>query len=147
MVDVELVSFKIAKLKMNNDITEDGMLQVENSVESNVKYEDDNKMAVMVLNVKVEHRRHPDVFGIELKLQGTFRVDSVNDIVSKREAHVKCYDVLFPYVEQIMTYLAINSGLHGFALEKSSMSPEKVNYGSEAKDGTCGKIIEIRLDV
>lgn len=56
MVAVELVSYKIAKLNMVNNISDSGILQLENAVSFDVKYKQDNRMAVAVLTEYVKHR-------------------------------------------------------------------------------------------
>lgn len=147
MADVGLVSYKIAELNMVNNISASETLQLENAMGIDVKYERDNSVAVAVLTVKVRHRQNPGIFCIALELQGIFRLDGINNAVSKKEAHIECYDALFPYVDQIMTYLAVNSGMSCFRLQKISLNPETINFGPKPNNVSSEKIIELKFDV
>lgn len=145
MVDVELVSYKISKLKMNNDIPENGTVELENIVGFDMIYEQDGCIAV--LNVQIRHRQHPGIFAIELELQGLFNTNGICDADTEREAHIRCYDEMFPYANQIMTYLAINSGMQGFVLKKIPIQFASINFGTKPDSMDGGKIIKLWSDV
>ncbi|HBI61378.1 MAG TPA: hypothetical protein DDY31_09230 [Lachnospiraceae bacterium] len=147
MSNVELVSYKIVKLRVNNNIPESAMLELESMVGFNVKYESNNGAAVAVLTVSVNHRNDPDLLCIELEIQGGFSMNGINDMDSKKEAHVKCYDELFPCANQIMTYLAINSGMQGFMLKKPPMEFANVNFGIRPDGMDSGKVIKLWSDI
>ena len=95
-VIAELLSYKINRLTMMNNITDSGMVQLENVMDFDVKYRHDC-LAVAVLTEYVRHRLDPDLFWFELELQGLFRLDGIDNADDKREVHVKCYDDLFPH--------------------------------------------------
>ena len=58
-------------------------------------------------------------------------------------AHVKCYDELFPYANQIMTYLAINTGMQGFSMKKTPIEFADVNFGTKPENSMdSGKVIK-----
>lgn len=147
MSNVELVSYKIVKLRVNNNIPESAMLELESMVGFNVKYEPDNRVAVAVLTASVNHRNGPGLFCIELEIQGGFSMNGINNMDSKKEAHLKCYDELFPYASQIMTYLAINSGIQGFMLKKPPIEFADVNFGSGPDSMDSGKVIKLWSDI
>lgn len=127
---------------MANNLSAGGVIQLDNTMELDVEYEPDGESVEAVLTVCVRHRKHPNQFYIELDLQGIFRLDGINGAASKKETHIRCYDTLFPFASQIMTYLATNSGMQGFMLQKMEMEPETVNFGAKPND----KIIEFRDD-
>lgn len=147
MSNVGLVSYKIVKLRMNNNILGNGTVELENLVGFDVKYEPDNGAAVAILTVSVNHRYNPDFFCIELELQGKFELRGIESIELKKMAHIKCYDELFPYANQIMTYLAINSGMQGFMLKKPPIEFANVNFGSEPDSMDSGKVIKLWSDI
>lgn len=147
MADVELVSYKITKLNLIDNIPASGTLQLENAMGFDVKYEQDNSAAVAVLTGCISHRRNPDLFCIELEIQGLFKLNGINDNQAKKEAHVKCYDELFPFANQIMTYLAVNSGMQGFMLKKPPIEFANVNFGSEPDSMDSGKVIKLWTDI
>ena len=146
-VIAELLTYKINRLTMMNDITDSGMVQLENVIDFDVKYRQDS-LAVAVLTEYVRHRLAPDLFWFELELQGLFRLDGIDNADDKREVHMKCYDDLFPYANQIMSYLAKNSGMINFNLKKSPINQESVKFGSRSENNTnIGKIVELRTDI
>lgn len=146
MADVELISYRIAKLQMNNNIPKTGRVELENIVGFDVIHGQDDSMAI--LNAQIKHRQNPNVFGIELELQGLFRTNGICDADTEREAHIRCYDEMFPYVNQIMTYLAINSGMQGFALKKIPIEFAGINFGAKPENGIDGgKVIKLWSDV
>lgn len=145
MVDVELDSYKISKLKMNNDIPENGTVELENIVGFHMIHEQNSCIAV--LTVQIRHRQYPNMFAMELELQGLFRSNGIYDEDTEREAHIKCYDEMFPYANQIMTYLAVNSGMQGFALKKIPIEFASINFGAKPDSVGGGKVIKLWADV
>ena len=67
----------------------------------------------------------------------------IDDIAAQREAHLKCYDALFPYASQIMSYLAMNSGFQGFALGKPLIQFADINFGTKPNTVESGKVIKL----
>ena len=140
---MEFITCQIKKIKMVNGLSSRGAVQIENSTELVIEHEWDNGLTEVVLKTCVKHK-NPSQFCIELELEGIFRRDEINDAVSKRKTHMICYDTLFPYANQIMTFLATNSGLQGFMLQKQEIEP--VNFDSNSNDDDIGRIIELRYD-
>lgn len=148
MADVELLSYEIRKINMFNSMLDSAKIQIESTMNFNIKYGQDNELAVAVLTVQVRHRQHPDMLCIELDIQGTFRLTGIENAKSKREVHVKCYDELFPFANQIMTYLAMNSGMQGFMLKKFPIEFADVNFGAKPENSVnSGKVIKLWSDI
>lgn len=146
-VTAELLTYKISKLTMINDITDNGMVQLENTTEFDIKYGQDS-LAVAVLTEYVRHRQSPNLFWIELELQGLFRLNGIDNEVDKRAVHIKCYDKMFAHADEIMTYLAKNSGMLNFKLEKIPINHESINFGPKPENSiNLGKIVKLRADV
>lgn len=146
-VTAELLTYKINKLTMINDITDNGTVQLENMMEFDIKYGQDG-LAVAVLTEYVRHRLNPNLFWLELELQGLFRVNGIDNAVDKRAMHIKCYDEMFTHADEIVTYLAKNSGMINFSLKKIPINQEAVNFGPKPESSTdIGKIVELRTDV
>ena len=146
MVSVEMDSYKISQLKMNNKIPENGTVELENIVGFDVIHEQDSCIAI--LTVQIRHRQHPNVFGIKLELQGLFKTNGICDADTEKEAHIRCYDEIFPYANQIMTYLAVSSGMQGFVLKKIPIQFASINFGTNPNNGIDGgKVIKLWSDV
>lgn len=147
IVTAELLTYKISKLTMMNDITDNGTVQLENIMEFDVKYGQES-LAVAVLTEYVRHKLNPNLFWIELELQGLFRVNGIDNAAAKRTMHIKCYDEMFTHADEIMTHLAKNSGMINFSLKKIPINQESVNFGPKPEISTnIGKIVELRTDV
>lgn len=146
-VTAELLTYKINKLTMMNDIINNGTVQLENIKEFDVKYGQES-LAVAVLTEYVRHRLNPNLFWLELELQGLFRVNGIDNAVDKRAMHIKCYDEMFAHADEIMTHLAKNSGMINFSLKKIPINQELVNFDPKPESSTdIGKIVELRRDI
>ena len=145
MLDVELVSYKISRLNMTNNLSKSGALQLENTTGFHIKYGQGNESAVAVLDICVNHRKNHALFCIDLEIQAEFRLSGIESIETKKMAHIRCYNDTFPYASQIMAYLAVNSGIEGFVLKKFPVQFADVNFGKKPKDS--GKVIKLWLDM
>lgn len=146
MLSVELVFYKIYDIKMSNNLKDNGLIQLENSMGFDLKFGQDDQSAVAVLTEYVRHREEPNLFCIELVVQGIFRLTGIKNVSAKREAHLKCYDELFPYANQIMTYLTGNSGMNGFMLKKFPIEFADINFGTKPDNMDSGKVIKLWSD-
>lgn len=145
MVSVELDLYKISQLKMNNNIPENGTVELENVVGFHMIHEQNSSVAI--LTVQIKHRQHPDMFAMELELQGLFRTNGIYDEDTERDAHIRCYDEMFPYANQIMEYLAANSGMQGFMMKKFPLEFADVNFGTKPDSIDSGKVIKLWSDI
>lgn len=80
---------------------------------------------------------------MELAIEGMFCLEGIEDTVLWKEAHIRCYDKLFPYAKPIMESLAANSWLTGFVLEKKKIKVCDVCVGLEKEEKYSGRIIEL----
>ena len=62
-------------------------------------------------------------FCLKLVLEGIFHVDGIRNGKFPKEEQLKCYDSLFPYADQIIRMLSIESGLMEVAVEKKDLEP------------------------
>lgn len=144
MADVQMISYKISRLEMYNDLKNTQGVDVRNWFELEVTFDMENELAVATLTEHLKMAKEPSDFGIDLTLIGIFRFTGVNSDESKREVHIKCYDELFPFAGQIISILAMNSGMSGFLLKKNPLTMENVNFGSKPEKEKNEKIIEFR---
>lgn len=144
MADVQMISYKISRLEMYNDLKNSQGVDVRNWFEFEVTFDMETELAVASLTEHLKMAEEPSDFGIDLTLIGIFSFTGVKSDESKRELHIKCYDDLFPFAGQIISLLAINSGMSGFLLNKNPLKMENVNLGSKPKKEKNDKIIEFR---
>lgn len=84
MISAELISYKITKLKITNNIPEDGTVELENIVGFDVKHKSGDRTAVAVMTESVKHRKNANLFSIELEVKGMFRLEGINSVESKK---------------------------------------------------------------
>jgi len=130
MVNVMLNSVKIKSLSMVNMIAKQGEMKLSTNFSFNVKYAADNKIAVAELTEKVSL---PDAgeFHIYLTVEGFFKLEGIEDEEDKKDAHLMCYDLLFPHVAQQIMVLGMNSGMPGLAIKKIPMKRESVQFSKK----------------
>lgn len=141
MVNIELQSYKIKELKMANNLKTNRDIHLINRNEFGMEFED-NSRATAVLTEYVR-TQEGNGFYMELAIEGAFCLEGIEDTESWKEAHVKCYDKLFPYAEPIMEFLAANSGMIGFVLKKKPIKVGDVCVGLGKGEKYSGRIIEL----
>lgn len=151
MVDVELLGYKINKINMVNNLAETGPLQLSNHMEFKINHgDDDESFREFILLSYTECSEDPGMFFLEIELQGIFKIDNVTNTNVKEEANFRCYDELYYYMEQIMTYIITeNTGIVGFQLPKPNFLSEYTDSEGNKPTGESsnGRIIEFKTDI
>lgn len=142
MSDMELFSYQIKELSMVNDLKSSCEMKLVNLVSSDCKWNDE--MAVITITETLRQCGHPDQFCIELKMEGRFQVNSVKNIADKKDIHSTGYQELLVYANEILSLLAKNSGIEGLDIQKSSLKPADINFGSQPDAVKQEKIIRLR---
>ena len=62
------------------------------------------------------------------EIVGVFNLEGVVDEESKKDAHVQCYDQLFPFLQSTITQLTTASGMPGFLMRKNPMKRENITF-------------------
>lgn len=141
MVNIEQLSYKINELKMRNDLKNSRGVHLINRNDFHMEFIGNNRAtAVLTEYVKTQE---DDGFYMELAIEGMFCLEGTEDTESWKEAHVRCYDKLFPYAKQVMEMLAANSGMTGFMLRKKQIKAGDVHVGLEKDRKYSSKIIEL----
>lgn len=141
MINIELQSYKIKELKMANNLKINRNIHLINRNNFGMEFVDNRKVtAVLTEYVRTQEDNE---FYMELAIEGMFCLEGIEDTESWKEAHIRCYDKLFPYVKPIMELLAANSGLTGFVLEKKKIKVSDVCAGLEKEEKYSGRIIEL----
>ena len=141
-VEAILNSYKIEKLDMINKIEESSQIELMNTFDFDVIYSKDKSIAKARLTEYVNLKDIPEQFNITLTIVGLFQLKGVTDNEKKKEAHVCCYDQLFPFASQIITQLATNSGMSGLILKKLPLNPDQINFGKKDESHHSDKMLE-----
>lgn len=128
MVYIKLLKYKIKRLCMTNTVqSEGGRILLSDSSEFRLNVSDGCCIAVGTLTVGIGSKEFFDGMGIQLEMEGYFGLEGIEDLESKKEAHMRCYDAIFPYADQIVKFLAMNSEMKRIVLRKSRMDGEKIH--------------------
>lgn len=129
MVNVNLKFYKIKKLDVMNDMKQPRAMKVKQDFDFNCYYSADGKTAYAALTETLEMMENPDDFHIRLVLEGVFDVSGDGEIGQddKKQAHVLCYDTLFPYAAQMISQIGMNTGVH-ILLKKVPMDASFVGF-------------------
>ncbi len=123
-IDLQQQAFRQINLVMN--LQENRQMEVENTFALQVDYAEDNKACMAQLHQAVRDKEKPDEFSIELVLVGIFSCSGIETDSDKRQAHVKLYEALFPYVQSMIAGLSVSAGLPAFMAPRARLDPEKI---------------------
>lgn len=154
MLQAELLQYKIARVDMVDLLEDEGEVRLLNRTECDGEFGEKENLAVVRLTEYVEMDGEYDKFHIELELEGTFHIEGMEDRGIRQEAHVRCYEKLRTYAEQIIKHLVAETGLEGFALPQKAMEPDLIEFGRKREEGenkamesqkkfNKGKVIEL----
>ena len=132
MGKIELLGYKISRLELLNELEESGEVRLSDHMEFSVRFEPGEDMAVAVLEQYLG-MEDSSKFHLKLVLEGIFHVDGIRNGKFPKEEQLKCYDSLFPYADQIIRMLSIESGLMEVAVEKKDLEPVSVGNGENPK--------------
>ena len=146
MLKIELLDYRIRRLDMLNKLNgseEGGEVEISDGMDFSVDFKFKDNLAVAVLTECLE-MEGSNKFHIELTLEGFFHVEGIKSDKLQKEAHVRCYDGLHPYADQLIRILSLSSGILGLALKKRFMDPKSVNIGKKPKPVKDGKVIDFQ---
>lgn len=133
MVSVNLINQRIREVHFTNRIDKPGQIQLESGFNFHMDYSADKQRCKATLYQSVRMKDDPDRLFISVEIVGLFSLQGVVDDESKRDAHILCYDQLFPYLQSTVTQLANASGLPGFLLKKNPMKRENITFAQKEK--------------
>lgn len=131
MVKVTLVGYKIKSIDMCNNINTSGELRINHNFGFNVAFTNGNARSVALLTERVELEGKPEVMHFEMAVEGIFNVDGIHNEEEKKEAHVACYDALFPVAQLITKNIFDNSGMKNLMLQKMPLSVDDVAFSKK----------------
>lgn len=126
MLNVTLISQRVQEIHFINHIESSGKIEMTNSFNFHVTFAEDNRSCRAKLYQAAKMKNDPDRLFISGEIVGIFRVDGMESDKDRREAHVRCYDQLFPYLQSMISFLAAGSGLPNFLIQKRPIDPTRV---------------------
>lgn len=133
MVNVTLEKQMMRDLHFVNHIDKSGELQMTSNFNFRVHFTDDNTRCMAQLYQNVQMKDDPDKLFVSAEIVGFFVVDGVIDEETKKDAHVQCYDQLFPFLQTVISQTATASGMPGFMLKKVPINRNNINLSNKTK--------------
>lgn len=133
MVNVNLVNQRLREVHFVNHVDKSGQIQLTSSFNFHVDYSPDNTKCVARLYQSAKMKEDEDKLFVSAEIEGVFLLEGVVDEESKREAHVLCYNYLFPYLQSAVHQLSAASGMPGFLLKKNPMRRESIVFTAKEK--------------
>lgn len=133
MVTVNLVNQRLREVHFVNHVDKSGQIQLTSSFNFHVDYSPDNTKCVAKLYQSAKMKDAEDKLFISAEIEGIFTLEGVVDEESKRDAHVLCYNYLFPYLQSAVTQLSAASGMPGFLLKRNPMRRESIVFAGKNK--------------
>lgn len=134
MVNVTLTTQRIREVHFVNHIDKSGQIQLTSGFNFHVDYAADNSRCVARLYQSAKMKDDPDKLFISAEIVGIFSLQGVVDEETKKDAHIQCYDQLFPYLQSTVNQLTAASGMPGFLLKKNPMKRENITFAQKKKD-------------
>ena len=134
MVNVTLTTQRVREVHFVNRLDKSGQIKLSSSFKLHVDYAADNTRCVAKLYQSAQYKDDPDKLFISAEIVGIFSLQGVVDEETKRDAHVQCYDQLFPFLQSTVNQLATASGLPGFLLKKNPMKRENIAFSQKKKE-------------
>lgn len=131
MVTVTLANQRVQEVHFVNRIDKSGQIQLKSSFNFHVDYTSDNSKCIAKLYQSAQMKDDPEKLFISAEIIGVFELSGVVDDETKRDAHVQCYDQLFPFLQSTITQLATASGMPGFLMKKTPMDRANVTFAKK----------------
>ena len=125
-MQLQLISQRAITIQMNNKINDNQAYELETSFNFNVAYSDDNKQCRAVLRTDVRCKDDPEMLSINVEYEGIYQCDQINNDDDRKEAHVLAYILLFPYVQYMISNIAVSAGFPSIMIERSQIDSSNV---------------------
>ena len=132
MVTVNLISQRLREVHFINRIDKNGQVQLSSSFSFKVSYSPDNTKCVATLYQSAQYKEDPDKLFVSGEIIGSFALGGIVDVETKKDAHIQCYDQLFPFLQSAISQLSNCSGMPGFLLRKNPMNRENISFTAPA---------------
>ena len=131
MVTVTLMNHRLREVHFVNHINQSGQIQLTSSFNFHVDYAPDHTKCVARLYQSAKMKEAEDKLFVSAEIEGVFQLEGIVDEESKRDAHVQCYNYLFPYLQAAVTQLTSASGMPGFVLRRNPMRRENIVFSTK----------------
>ncbi len=133
MVYLTLQHQNFRNIQMNIDIQENSEIEIESTFSFNISYNEDNTACIAEIKQELQHKSKPEELSIVITGKAHFACEGISTDADKKEAHVKAYTLLFPYVQGIIARLTVEAGLPPLMIGMAKLSAENVELASDKR--------------
>lgn len=126
MVYLTLQRQRFKTIQMNVDLKENAEIEIESTFSFHINYNEDNSACTAELKQMLRHKSDPEQLSILVETNGQFECEGIVSDDTKKEAHVMAYNLLFPYVQNLIARLTVDAGLPPLMIRSSKMEPKDV---------------------
>ena len=134
MVNVRLLQQRTKDFELHNNVPptkdkEEGRLDLGLKYNFHIEYAADTKHCKATLVQIAEAMDDPQIFHISATLEGVFETDSIVNDEMKKEIHIRCYYVLFPYAQALISQVSLATGITPIVIPSDRLLPENISIG------------------
>ena len=124
MLQLKNVKYPVINSRIN--IPTNKTVTIESGFSVQVRYNEEEKRMMSVLEVNCTCNEHPEWFNIVIQVMGVFVCDDLDTEEKKKNAHIESYKELFPFVQSVILELTTKAGVKSFFLEKEKIDASQV---------------------
>lgn len=129
---VELKGFKVNKIELENRVKPGTQLKLQNQLNYNMNYLNDNKTCVGILNFRLtDESANPFEFKVEMVAEFNYTPDE-----ERADIHVNSFDQLFPFLRQLIHTVTSTSGMQGLMIPILHLNKNTVRVNENVPEGS-----------
>lgn len=123
---IKLLNQHFNTIELRRNITSEQSIELENRFDFSVNYTDDHKHCIATLICEIRSSGNHELFYMKLVNIGEFECEGIETDDIKKEAHIECNRILFPYTQYMVSNLAVRSGLSPVYIENQVYEKDRV---------------------
>ncbi len=127
MVYLNLQHQVFKEIHLSVNIQKGMKLEVESTFSFNVNYVEKDTKCIACLKQEIKEKTDSSKFSVSVEGIGIFACEDINSPEDKKQAHIQSYNLLFPYVQNMISSLTISAGLPPLMIKMANMKVEDIS--------------------
>lgn len=130
MVEINLIQQRATNILVQADFSpseSEKTLEIRFHFNFKVLYGDDKKRCRATIEQNAIAVENPQLFNIRATVEGIFDTSPLLTDDEKKEAHIKIYNALFPYVQALISQLSVNAGFPPLIVQPVKIPADKIS--------------------
>lgn len=125
---VQLKHQAIKEVYFSFNPLDNNSIDLESNFDFSVSYSPENDRCIATLVNRVRAQENPDILDVSVRIVGNFALSGIDSLESKKAAHIRAYELLFPYSQSIIAELFMKAGMAPLMINMEQMNPNKVMF-------------------